>query len=214
MNEYDQKRISGILDEDGLKLGDIKKLAKSLKTDHEFSLLLWANSALNYRLLAVLIMDKKQLTENIIRTFITDLDSSSHENRTQITDWLLANQLMKDKKLINIMLAWQYDELSLLRRLYWYYQARLRWMGKIPLDNAEYLLVSAEKDMMNETLEVQWAINYCVAQIGVFDSDYRTRCIALGKKTELYKNDVVAKGCTLSYLPDFISIQVSKNKLK
>lgn len=66
--------------------------------------------------------------------------------------------------------------------------------------------------MTQEQPEVQWAMNFTAGQIGTYDEEYRERCIAIGENTGLYKDEVVAKNCTPSYLPEFIRIQVSKLK--
>ncbi|WP_353626399.1 hypothetical protein [Bacillus sp. JCM 19041] len=44
----------------------------------------------------------------------------------------------------------------------------------------------------------------------VYDETYRARCIKLGEKTGLYKDEIVSKGCTPNYLPEFITIEVNK----
>jgi hypothetical protein len=36
--------------------------------------------------------------------------------------------------------------------------------------------------------------------------------MAIGENTGLYKDEKVAKNCTPNYLPEFIAIQVSKQK--
>jgi hypothetical protein len=63
---------------------------------------------------------------------------------------------------------------------------------------------------MDEEPEVQWAMNFTAAQIGIFDEAFRSRSVALGEKTGLYKDEVVARGCTPNYLPSFIAIEVEK----
>ncbi len=60
--------------------------------------------------------------------------------------------------------------------------------------------------------EVQWAMNSCAGWIGVFESKLRPRCIKLGKKLGLYKDDPVPKNCTPSYLPEFIKIEAAKRE--
>ena len=55
-------------------------------------------------------------------------------------------------------------------------------------------------------------MNFTAGQIGVHVSELRSRCIAVGEKTGLYKDEMVSKGCTPNYLPDFISIEVGKLK--
>ena len=49
------------LNTDTIKLGEIKKLAKEIKRDHDLAMELWASESFYPRMLAVLIMDKKQV---------------------------------------------------------------------------------------------------------------------------------------------------------
>ena len=53
-------------------------------------------------------------------------------------------------------------------------------------------------------------MNFCAGQIGVHEATFRTRCIKLGERLELYKHDKVPKNCVPSYLPEFIRIEVAK----
>ena len=71
-------------------------------------------------------------------------------------------------------------------------------------------MCSLEKNLGKEQPEVQWAMNYCAGQIGIHEPAFRERCVALGTKFELYKNDPVSRGCTPAYLPEFIRIEVEK----
>lgn len=65
---------------------------------------------------------------------------------------------------------------------------------------------------MQEQPEVQWAMNLTAGWIGVYDEAYRARCIQLGEKAGLYKDEKVSKGCTPNYLPEFIAIEVNKRQ--
>ncbi len=194
---------------DVTKFGDIKKLAKAIKLDHDLALELWKHGDYFARLLATLILDKKQLSEKDIDNIAADLLQHNESERNQLSVWLLANQLTKDKNLIALMEGWQQHSSPMLRRWFWYHQARLRWMGKIQENSAE-LLEILEKTMGKEDPDVQWAMNFCAGWIGVFEPKLRARCVKLGKKLELYKDEPVAKNCTPSYLPEFINIEVAK----
>ena len=141
---------------------------------------------------------------------VDDLQNHELDERLQIVDWLLANQLTKSKKTIALLESWEKADAPLLRRLFWYHQARLRWLGKIPHDNASTLLDLLEADMASAEPEVQWAMNFTAGQIGIHDSQYRSRCIALGERLELYKGDPVPRGCAPNYLPEFIEYEVAK----
>lgn len=56
-------------------------------------------------------------------------------------------------------------------------------------------------------------MNFTAGWIGIFDKQYRERCIAIGEKMGLYKGEMISKGCTPNYLPEFIAIEANKRKL-
>ncbi|MEX2484659.1 MAG: DNA alkylation repair protein [Brumimicrobium sp.] len=192
------------------KLGDLRKMAKEIKKDHELAMELWSAKGFLPRLLAILIMDKKLLSEDVIKTLDNNMQTHKYDERIYLMDWLMANQLTKDKKKITLMESWGNSSSALQRRAFWYYQGRLRWVGQTPPDNTEDLLSAMETNLMKEDTEVQWAMNFTAGWIGVYDEKNRKRCIKLGEKTGLYKDEVVAKGCTPSYLPEFIKIEAEK----
>ncbi|GAA0328545.1 DNA alkylation repair protein [Oceanobacillus oncorhynchi subsp. oncorhynchi] len=196
------------------KLGDLRKIAKEIKKDHELALELWSTEAFLPRLLAILIMDKKLLSEDVLNKLDEDMQIHTFDERNNLMDWLMANQLTKDKKRIALMQSWENSPRALQRRAFWYYQARLRWTGQTPPDNTAELLAALEANIMQEEPEVQWAMNFTAGWIGIYDEKNRTRCMKLGEKTGLYKDEMVSKGCTPNYLPEFITIEVNKRNNK
>lgn len=162
--------------------------------------------------MAILILDKKLLTEEVIDTLVSDIDQHTEKEKLQLIDWLMANQLTKDKKTLALIESWEDDQSSLKRRIFWYYQGRLRWTGQ-PQSDSEKLLSKIEKEIEKEQPEVQWAMNFTTGWIGVYEKKYRNRCVALGEKTGLYKGKMVSKGCTPEYLPEFIAIESNKRNL-
>ncbi|NLR67531.1 DNA alkylation repair protein [Chitinophaga varians] len=195
------------------KLGDLRKIAKEIQKDHELAMELWSTKRFLLRQLAILIMDNKLLSQDLINTLDKDAQTHSLDERNQLTDWLMANQLTKDKKTITLIQSWEDSPSTLQRRIFWYYQGRLRWMGQTPPPNNEELLSKIENQIEKEEPEVQWAMNFVAGWIGVYDKKYRNRCVALGEKTGLYKGKKVSKGCTPEYLPEFITIESNKRNL-
>lgn len=194
------------------KLGDLRKIAENIKQDHKLAMELWAAGKLLPRLLAILIMDKKLLDQDSIDKLDKDMQAHPFDEKNQLMDWLMANQLTKSKKTLSLIESWNDSPSALQRRVFWYYQARLRWTGQTPPDNTEQLLSSIEANIANEEPEVQWAMNFTAGWIGVYNEKYRTRCVKIGEKTGLYKGDFVSRGCTPNYLPEFIAIEVDKRK--
>lgn len=195
------------------KLGDLRNIAKEIKKDHSLAMELWATGKFMPRQLAILIMDGKLITPDTMTKLDKDMQTHPYDERNQLTDWLMANQLTKDKKSIELIQSWENSPSALQRRIFWYYQGRLRWVGQIPPKNTEYLLTAIENRISGEQPEVQWAMNFTAGWIGIFDKQYRERCIAIGEKTGLYKGEMVSKGCTPNYLPEFIAIEANKRKL-
>ena len=122
------------------KLGDLRKMAKDIKKDHELAMELWSTQKFLPSQLAILIMDNKLLSQDQINKLDKDTQVHSFDERNQLMDWLMANQLSKDKKTITLMESWENSPSSLQRRIFWYYQARSRWLGQTPPPNTEELL--------------------------------------------------------------------------
>ena len=195
------------------KLGDLRKMAKEIKKDHSLAMQLWASGQFLPRQLAILILDNKALSPDRVNELTRDIQGHPRAERTQLMDWLMANQLVKDKKTLQLIESWEESEFPLQRRIFWYYQARIRWVGQNPPENTGRLLSLIETRISKEDPDVQWAMNFTAGWIGVYDVAYRDRCIAIGEKTGLYKGDMVSKGCTPDYLPEFIKIESSKRGL-
>lgn len=204
------KEVYSQIGQDPPKLGDLRKVAKEIKKDHELALELWSSGEYYPRLLAILIMDKNLLTQEVLDGLADDIQEHEFDQRNQLADWLLANQLMKSKKASYLLESWEHHPAPILRRLFWYYQARLRWTGQTPPDNTTELLSSLQEDMATAEPEVQWAMNFSAAQIGIHQPEYRSDCIELGEKLGLYKDERVPPNCTPNYLPEFIRIEAAK----
>ncbi|RQO74408.1 hypothetical protein DBR43_03150 [Pedobacter sp. KBW06] len=195
------------------KLGDLRKMAGEIKVDHALANELWTSGDFLPRQLAILIMDYKVLTQDLIDKLDMDIQGHPVKERTQLIDWLMANQLTKSKKTIALIESWENSPSPLQRRIFWYYQGRLRWVGQVSPDNTADLLSAIEANIAGEAPEVQWAMNFTAGWIGVYDKQFRKRCVSLGEKTGLYKDEMVSKGCTPNYLPEFIAIESNKRSL-
>ncbi|MCH5715521.1 DNA alkylation repair protein [Niabella hibiscisoli] len=140
-------------------------------------------------------MDNKLLSQEVINELDKDMQTHSSEERNQLIDWLMANQLTKDKKTIALIESWENSPSALQRRIFWYYQARLRWMGQTPPGNTEELLAAIESNIAGEQPEVQWAMNFTAAWIGVYEKSIASVVLLLVKqrgstKARWYPRDV------------------------
>ncbi|NJB87747.1 3-methyladenine DNA glycosylase AlkD [Lewinella marina] len=195
-----------------IKLGELKKIARTIKRDHDLALELWSTGEYHPRMLATLILDKQQLTQELIDALDADLDRHPPEESNRIMEWLMANQLTKDRRTVALMQSWQHSPSPRQRRTFWYHQARLRWTGQAPPDNTAALMDAIEAELATEDPAVQWAMNFTAAWIGIHDTAYRQRCIDIGEATGLYREEKAVRGCTPNYLPAFIETEVNKRQ--
>lgn len=173
------KKVFSQINSEKTKLGDLRKIAKEIKKDHNLAMELLATKEFYPQQLALLIMDNKLIDQDFINTFEEDISHHNENLRNQLTDWFMANQLTKSKKTIALIESWENSKSIMQRRIFWYYQARLRWTGKTNFSDTKELLDSIEKKIGNESSEVQWAMNFLAGWIGVFDVENRARCIAI-----------------------------------
>lgn len=204
------KKIYAKITEDTPKLGDLKKLAAEIKKDHNLALELWSTGEYYPRLLAILIFDKALLDQDALDRLAEDMLVHDYDQRNLLCDWLLANQLRKSKKTLALVESWREAKSLILRRIYWDYQARLRWRSKEIPENAAALLDIIEPNIGDAEPEVQRAMNFTVAQIGIYEPEYRDRCMAIGEKMGLYIDEPVPHNCTSPYVPIWIDTEVAK----
>jgi 3-methyladenine DNA glycosylase AlkD len=101
------KKLVAEITNGNVKLGDLKARGKEIKKDHALAMELWSTGEYYLRLLAILIFDNKLLSEKVIDQLASDILRHDAEERGQLADWLLANQLAKDKKLVSLMATWE-----------------------------------------------------------------------------------------------------------
>lgn len=75
-------------------LGDLRKIAKNIKTDHDLAMELWSTGKLFPRLLAILIMDNKRISQDLINKLDKDMHTHPFDDRNKLMDWFMANQLV------------------------------------------------------------------------------------------------------------------------
>jgi len=192
------------------KMSTIRRVAKSIRTDHALGLELWHTGAQTCRHLAMLLFDKKKIDQAFVDELEASMGDIPVKKKSHLMDWLLANQLSKSKGGKSLVESWEHSPSALQRRTYWYHQSRLRWTGQTPPPNTEALLDSVEARIEGEDPIVQMFMNFTAGQIGTYQPEYRDRCIAIGERTGLYKDEKVPRGCVPSYLPEFIRVQVAK----
>lgn len=192
-------------DQYGIKLGDLRKLAKKIKTDHELALQLWDTKMMEARLLAILIMKAGDLS-------VRELDKLVKSIQTpQVADWFNAYVIKDRPEKEGLREEWMDDKNIWAARSGWSLTA-----GKVSREpqslDLDKLLDRIEKDMATAPPEVQWTMNTALAQIGINSPEHTERAINIGEKLGIYRDYPVSKGCTSPFAPLWINEMLSRKK--
>ncbi len=182
----------------GVKLGDVRALAKKIKTDHGLALELWETGNVEAQLLATLILKPKALSAD-------ELDAMTRSTScAQVAEWLNAYVVPEHPEKDALHTKWMKDKDRWAARAGWHLSASRVSKGKpggaADLDPGA-LLDRIEKEMAKAKPEVQWTMNNTLMAIGVRHAAHRKRAIAIGEKIGLYRDWPVSKGCTPPYAP-------------
>ena len=185
-------------DDHGVHLGRLRALAKRLKTQQELAYRLWETGDTAARLLAILICRPKAFGRG-------ELDAMLREARTpKVHDWLVNYVVKKNPHSEELRLAWSADPDPVVASAGW--ALTTERVAKKPdgLDLAGLLDV-IEAEMRDAPERLRWAMNHCLAQIGIEHAEHRTRAIGIGERLEVLKDYPTPPGCTSPYAPTWIT---------
>lgn len=187
----------------GVKLGDIRAMAKTIKTDHELALKLWDTGNVEAQLLATLIIKPKSLTAG-------ELDKLTRSTTcAQVADWLNSYVVAEHPAKEALREKWMKAKDRWAARAGWHFTASRVNKGGDGLD-LPALLDRIEKEMPRAMPEVQWTMNNTLGAIGIHHPEHRERAIAIGEKIGLYRDWPASKGCIPPYVPVWVEAMVKR----
>jgi 3-methyladenine DNA glycosylase AlkD len=188
----------------GVKHGDIRAMAKTIKTDHELALQLWETGNVEAQLLAALIIKPKSLSAGELDTLTRSVACA------QVADWLNAYVVAEHPEKEALRQKWMKAKDRWAARAGWNFTASR--VNKKAADGLDLpaLLDRIEKEMPKATPEVQWTMNNTLGAIGIHHPEHRERAIAIGEKIGLYRDWPVSRGCTPPYVPVWVDAMVKR----
>ncbi|GAB2744245.1 DNA alkylation repair protein [Arthrobacter bambusae] len=190
-------------DDHGVNLGKLRALAKRLKTQQELSHQLWATEDTAARLLAILICRPKSFQRD-------ELDHMMRQARTpKVHDWLVNYVVKKNPHCEELRLAWFADPDPVLASAGWALTTERAAKNPEGLD-LPGLLDVIEAEMKDAPDRLQWAMNHCLAQIGIEHADYRARAIDIGERLGVLKDYPTPPNCTSPFAPIWITEMVRR----
>ncbi|MEU0632390.1 DNA alkylation repair protein [Streptomyces sp. NPDC005989] len=194
-------------DDHGVNLGKLRALAKRLGTQQELAGGLWATDDTAARLLAILICRPKAFGHD-------ELDAMVREARApKVHDWLVNYVVKKSPHAEELRLAWSADPDPVVASAGW--ALTTERVAKKPEGlGLAGLLDVVEAEMKDAPDRLQWAMNHCLAQIGIEHAEYRARAIGIGERLEVLKDYPTPPDCTSPFAPVWIAELVRRREEK
>ena len=187
----------------GVKMGDIRKVAKEIKADHALALQLWETDNLDARLLAILILKPKQLSA-------AELDAMVRSNRfSQVAEWLASYVVKQHPDKEALRQAWMESDDPAAARAGWGLTAARVEKDPGGLDLGA-LLDRIEREMPAADPLAQWTMNWALGTIGIHHPAHRARALAIGEKIGLYRDWPTSPGCIPPFVPTWVGEMVRR----
>ncbi|MFD9030911.1 DNA alkylation repair protein [Streptomyces sp. NPDC059567] len=190
-------------DDHGVNLGKLRALAKQLKTQQDLARELWETDDTAARLLAMLICRPKAFER-------VELDTMLREARApKVHDWLVNYVEKKNPASEELRLTWSADPDPVVASAGW--ALTTERVAKKP-DGLDLtgLLDVIEAEMKDASDRLQWAMNHCLAQIGIEHTEHRARAIEIGERLEVLKDYPTPPNCTSPFAPAWIAEMVRR----
>src|SRR5947209_10907067 len=88
----------------GVQLGDIRKLATKIKTNHALAIALWETGNIDARLLAILLIKPKNLSRDVMDRMVRSV------NFVQVADWLNSYVVKSHPDKESLRQSWMEDD--------------------------------------------------------------------------------------------------------
>ncbi|NWL10896.1 DNA alkylation repair protein [Paenarthrobacter nitroguajacolicus] len=190
-------------DDHGVNLSNLRAVAKRLKTQQDLSRELWDTGDTAARLLALLICRPKAFER-------AELDSMLREARTpKVQDWLVNYVVKKSPHSEDLRVAWFSDPDPVVASAGWALTSE-RVVKRPEGLNLVQLLDVIEAEMKGAPDRLQWAMNHCLAQIGIEFPEHRARALDIGERLEVLKDYPTPPNCTSPFAPAWINEMVRR----
>lgn len=190
-------------DDHGVNLSKLRGVAKRLKTQQELARQLWETNDTAAKLLALLICRPKAFDRD-------ELDAMLREAGTpKVHDWLVNYVVKKSPHVEDLRQSWFADPDPVVASAGW--ALTTDRVAKRPegLD-LPGLLDIIETEMRGAPDRLQWAMNHCLAQIGIEHAELRARALDIGERLEVLKDYPTPPNCTSPFAPIWINEMVRR----
>ena len=128
----------------------------------------------------------------------------------KLLGWFVTNVVKASRHAEHLRTNWK-DEDDLVGRAGWSLTTE-RVVKKPEGLDLPALLDQIEREMKQAPEHKQWAMNHCLAEIGIHHQAHRARAIGIGERLAVLIDYPASPGCTSPYAPMWIAEMVRRGK--
>lgn len=190
----------------GVKLGELRTIAKSIKLNTAFGLELWATGYLEARLVAILVMKPKELSVEQLKMLVQTATYG------HLADWVNSYLVKQHPEKEALRIAWLDVDAHAepwLARTAWSLTTERVSKSPTGLDVAE-VLKRIDSELATAPEPARWTMNFCLGELGINHAEYRDEVIAIGERVGAYRDYPTSKGCISPFVPLWVAAIVER----
>ena len=192
-------------DDHAVNLSRLREVAKRVKTQQPLAVELWDTGDTAARLLAILICRPKDFELDELDAMLRDAPVP------KVQDWLVNYVVKQHPRAEELRLLWVDDPDPIVASAGWALTSDRVVKTPEGLDLSR-LLDIIEAQMKTAPDRLQWAMNTCLAQIGIAHPQHRARAVVIGERLEVLKDYPTPPNCTSPFAPAWIAEMVRRQK--
>ena len=190
-------------DDHAVNLTKLRAFAKRLKAQPDLARALWEEESAAAKLLAILISRPRNYSQD-------ELDAMLRSAGTpKVHDWLINYLVLKSPHREALREMWFADPDPVVASAGWALTSDRVVKRPEGIDQSG-LLDQIESEMQQAPDRLQWAMNTCLAQIGITNPQLRERARGIGVRLEVLKDYPTSPGCTSPFAPLWIDEMVRR----
>lgn len=161
----------------GIRVPQLRKLAKEIGRDHDLAIQLWDEGIHEARLLATMVGDPEQVTEDLMEAWVLDIDS------WDVCDLCMGNLFDRTSHAHDKASQWSGREEEYVKRAGFVLMATLAVHDKKASDQVFIdFIPMIEREAWDERNFVKKAVNWALRQIGKRNLALNARAIEAGER--------------------------------
>ncbi len=201
------KKQSEAYSGNGALLGNLRKLAKKIKVNHQIAIELWDTENTDAQVLATMIFDYDKFSKDEVVKIVESIKFPP-----LIGEFVpnIANKDYAD----DLIDGWINSEENVLGKAGFMIIVKKVLTETIDINKVDEYLSIIQREMKTAPKDKQETMNRALVEIGIHHSKYTKKCMDIGEELEVYKDMKVAKGCYSPYAPNWISLMLERNSGK